>query len=886
MFRDTSDMKSSDSKSSPPRWAKQLLQWYCAPHLLEEIEGDLQEEFDYQVKRIGVRKAKAGYIKNVFGFIKPFVIRRRKSTINSNIMIKSYLKVGWRNLVHNKGYSIINIGGLMLGMSVAILIGLWIGDELSFDTYHRNYGTIAQLARKEGANGIIYVSENSNHFPIPMAGELRTNYSNIFRHVALASANDEHLIAFGEKKLSYPGMFVEPAFTEIFTLKLTEGSHAAFGDPNTILLKSSLARALFGAGEPVGQTLLLDGRLDLKVAGVFEDFPLNTRFSDVSFFCPFSTLVNSNDNVKAILNNWENSSFNIFVQTDPGVSMSDISERIKNVYWSRIKDIRPSVAGYELSVFLHPMKDWHLRSNWDNGVQTGGRIQQVWLFGMIGSFVLLLACINFMNLSTARSEKRAKEVGIRKAIGSMRNQLINQFLSESFLVVGIAFILSLGIVSLSLDWFNQLSDKQISLPFSNTLFWILSALFIAVTACISGSYPALYLSSFQPVKVLKGTFRSGNLAVIPRKAMVTLQFFVSMVLMVGTAIVYRQVQHAQNRPVGYDKNGLIRVTMNTPDLFGKYDILRKELLESGGATGFAQSSATTTQDNYFDDNFEWEGKDQNLHRMSFALVGVTYDFGQTVGWEFKEGRDFSRAFSTDGASIILNEAAVRYMGLTDPVGKPVRFNNNTFTVIGVIRDMIIRSPYEPVQQGVYFLVNDIGPFITIRLAAGLSTAEALQRIEPVFRKHNPSSPFDYRFVDEEYGRKFAAEQRIGTLANVFALLAIIISCLGIFGLASFVAEQRTKEIGVRKILGASVIGLWGLLSREFVMLVGIAFMIAAPVAWYFMEQWLQKYEYRTTVPWWILLAAGSVTMLITLCTVSFQAIKAARMNPVKSLRNE
>jgi putative ABC transport system permease protein len=879
-------MKPNDTKVSPPAWATRLLRWYCAPHLREEVEGDLQEEFNFQVTQVGAAKARLDYVRNVFGFIKPFAIKRKKSQTYSNTMIRSYFKIGWRNLLRNKGYSLINIGGLTLGMSVAILIGLWIGDELSFNRYHKNYETVAQLARMEGSNGSIHIAENSNNFPIPLADELRNNYGNLFQHVALASANTEHLISFEEKKFSRPGMYVEPDFTEIFTLKLIAGSYLNFRDPNTILLTESLARSLFGSEEAEGKILLLDGKQSIKVAGVFEDLPANARFSDVSFFCPLSLLVNSNSSVKDNLNNWGDSSFEIFVRTTSGVLMPSVSNLIKKAYWAKIEGSRPKIAGYELSIFLHPMEDWHLRSEWKNGVQAGGRIQQVWLFGVIGAFVLLLACINFMNLSTARSEKRGKEVGIRKAVGSLRNQLINQFLSESFLIVGMAFVASLAIVSLTMNWFNQLSSKEISLPFSNAMFWILSAIFIIITAFVSGSYPALYLSSFQPVKVLKGSFRSGGLGAIPRKVMVILQFTVSIVLMVGTIVVYRQIQHAQNRPVGYNREGLIRITINTPDLYGKYDVLQKELLSSNGAVGFAQSSSATTQNNYFDDNFQWEGKDLNRHQMAFALTAVTYDFGKTVGWQFAEGRDFSRTFSTDGSSIILNEASVDYMGLIDPVGKTVRFNNNTLTVIGVIKDMLAESPYEPVRPSVYFLANDIGPFITIRLNPELSTNDAIKKIESVFKKYNPASPFDYNFVDEEYGKKFAAEQRIGTLANLFALLAIIISCLGIFGLASFVAEQRTKEIGVRKILGASLINVWGLLSKEFVVLVGIALIIAAPVAWYFMEQWLQKYEYRTTISWWIIPASGVTAVVITLLTVSFQAIKAALTNPVRSLRSE
>ena len=532
------------------------------------------------------------------------------------------------------------------------------------------------------------------------------------------------------------------------------------------------------------------------------------------------------------------------------------------------------------------MKDWHLRSEWENGTQAGGRIQLVFLFGAIGVFVLLLACINFMNLSTARSEKRAKEVGIRKTVGSLKSQLVKQFLSESFLTVCIAFALSIGMVLLSLNWFNEIADKKVSFPFDIPLFWIISGLFIIITAFISGSYPALYLSSFKPVKVLKGSFRAGKSAAVPRRIMVAVQFTVSIILIIGTIVVYRQVQHAKDRPIGYDRNGLLRFDMNTADLNGKNDVLRQELLASGGVIEVAASSAATTENNYFDDRIEWEGKDPKLAKMAFVLRAVTYEFGKTVGWQFAAGRDFSRSYQTDNAAVILNEAAVKYMQLANPVGKTITFNNNRFTIVGVIRDMITDSPYKPVEPGLYFMVPQIGPVITMRLNPELSPSKAISLIQPVFKKLNPNGLFEYKFVDEEYGRKFAAEQRIGTLSTVFAILAIFISCLGIFGLASFVAAQRIKEIGVRKILGASVINLWSLLSKEFILLVALAFVIAIPIAYYFMDQWLQKYEYHANLAWWIFGAAGAGALLITLLTVSFQAIRAAIANPVKSLRTE
>jgi ABC-type antimicrobial peptide transport system permease subunit len=800
-------------------------------------------------------------------------------------MFKNYFKTAWRALIKNKVSSSINISGLAIGMAIAMLIGLWIWDEVSFDTYNSNYNNIAQVARKEITNGETYIASNNNHFPIPLAGELRLNYDNLFRYVSLATETSKHILDFNGNKFSQQGMYVEKDFTNIFTLKMTAGTSGNFSDPNSILLSRSAAEALFGKTDAVGKVVKLDNDQPLKVSGVFQDLPHNTSFSDVKFFCPLSLLINTNKGFKDNLNNWGNSSVYVFTETQPGISMEKISAAIKDVYWKKIKDRQVQTVDASVELFMHPMKDWHLRSEWKNGVQADGQIQIVWLFGFIGIFVLLLACINFMNLSTARSAKRAKEVGVRKAIGSLRNQLIRQFLSESLLAAVFAFIISICIVLLSLSRFNAIADKQISFPFSNLQFWSFSLLVVLITAFIAGSYPAFYLSSFKPVKVLKGKFTAGKSIAVFRKVLVTVQFTVSIILIIGTIVVYRQIQFAQNRPVGYDRNGLIRITMNTPDLYGKYDVLKKELLSSGGAIGFAQSSSAATENNYFDDRFEWDGKDQNQAPQAFALTAVTYDYGKTMGWKFTEGRDFSKSFSSDDSAVILNEAAVKYMKLRNPVGKTIK-GFRTYTVIGVIKDMVKESPYKSVQQGMFFMVPGIGPNIIIRLNPQLSATQAINKIEPIFRKLNPSSPFEYTFVDEEYARKFAAERRIGTLSTVFAILAIFISCLGIFGLASFLAEQRIKEIGVRKVLGASVFSLWRLLSKDFVMLVFISLLIATPVAYYFMRNWLQNYEYRTALSWWMFAAAGAGTLFISLLTVSFQSIKAALANPVKSLQTE
>src|SRR6185437_5329037 len=544
------------------------------------------------------------------------------------------------------------------------------------------------------------------------------------------------------------------------------------------------------------------------------------------------------------------------------------------------------IPGNSIELFVHPMKNWHLRSEWRNGVQSGGQITIVRLFGLIGVFVLLLACINFMNFSTARAGQRAKEVGVRKTMGSRRSQLVKLFMSEALLMVLLAFFIGLCIVIPILPWFNTIAHTNITFPFANVSFWGGATLFILVTALLSGSYPALYISSFRPVRVLKGGFKTGGSAALLRKRLLTLQFIVSIVIITGTIVVYRQIQLAKNRPLGYDRNGLIRITMTTPDLKGKYDVLQKELLSSGGAIAVAESSSPATGNNYFDDRFEWKGKDLRPHDQGFALTAVTPEYGKTVGWQFVTGRDFSQKFATDNTAIILNEAAVKYMGLQHPVGETIRWNGKSFTVVGVIRDMVKGSPYKPVQQSLFFMAPDIGPEITVRLNPQLSAAKAIGDIAPVFRELNPHAPFDYTFVDDEYAHLFAAEQRIGTLAGIFAVLAVLISCLGIFGLASFVAEQRAKEIGIRKVLGASVYSIWQLLTKDFVLIVVHAALIAMPVAYYFAHNWLAGYEYRTQLSWWIFLVTGIVVLVITLLTVSVHVIKAAVANPARRLRAE
>ena len=786
-------------------------------------------------------------------------------------MIKNHLKIAWRNIIKNKTSSIINIGGLAIGMTVAMLIGLWVWDELSYDKYHQNYDRIGQLMTTQTSNG------ETGTFPstvVPLSNELRTKYAADFKRVAL-TWEGSHILAIGTKKLSLNGMWAEPDLPAILSLVMVQGNYNTFNDPASILLSASVAKALYGNADPINQTLKIDNKTNMKVAGVYEDLPHNTTFSTTMFMMPWNDPANWWTTQTTA---WANHGCHLFVQLNAQSDFARLSAKIRNI-------TKPHFKMNDETMQVFPMAKWHLYSEFQNGVSVGGRIKFTWLFGIIGAFVLLLACINFMNLSTARSEKRAREVGIRKAIGSLRSQLIRQFLSESMLVVFLAFALTIILMMLAVPYFNTIAGKTVSIPWGSSLFWLTALIFTFLTGIISGSYPAFYLSGFKPIKVLKGTFKAGRLAALPRKALVVVQFTVSIVLIIGTIVVYRQIQFAKNLPVGYTRSGLITVNMNTPEIYGHYDALRNDLIQTGAVTNMAESNSATTQIWSNNGGFDWLGKTPGFD-PTFGTIAVTQDFGNTIGWKIIEGRDFSRNFPSDTGAFILNESAVKLSGIKNPVGKIMRWDGKNHVITGVVKDMIMESPYKQTIATVFHMNPGWVNLITVRINPKTPIRDALSKIAPVFQKYNPGSPFDFKFVDDEYARKFSDEQRIGDIATVFAGLAIFISCLGLFGMASFMAEQRIKEIGVRKVLGATVFNLWQLLSKDFVMLVVIALLIATPFSYYFMHKWLLGYQFRTQITWWIFAVAAVGAMTITLLTVSYQSIKAALANPVKSLKSE
>lgn len=794
-------------------------------------------------------------------------------------MIRNYFKIAFRNLAKNKGYGFINIAGLAMGMAVAILIGLWIYDELTYNRTHKNYGRIAQIMQHQTFNGQI---GTQSAVPFPIGAELRKNYGSDFKFVLMSTWGGRHVLALGDKKLAKNGRFIEAQAPDMLSLKILRGSAAGLDDPYSIMLSESAAKSFFGETDPVDKALKMDNRLNVKVTGVYEDLPYNSSFRDMQFMAPWRLFEIISPWMKTEEDPWRANSYQTLVQLHEHADMDKVSAKIKDI---KVKNIRPEQLKYKPEVFLNPMSQWHLYSEFKDGQRIGGQIEFVWLFGIIGSFVLLLACINFMNLSTARSEKRAKEVGIRKAIGSVRQQLIAQFFSESLMVVGLAFVLALILVLLILPQFNDIADKKLSILWSNPYFWFAGVSFSIITAVVAGSYPALYLSSFQPVKVLKGTFRTGRLAAMPRKVLVVVQFTVSVLLIIGTTVVFRQIQFAKNRPVGYERHGLLTINLLTPEIHKHFDAVRDELKKSDAVAEIAESGSPATEVWSSTSGFAWKGKDPALS-VDFHFNEVSHDYGKTVGWQFKVGRDFSRAFASDSTALVVNEAAVKFMGLKNPVGEMLTWNGDPVKIIGVVKDMIVQSPYAQVNPLFYSLSTAGGSIANIKLNPDQKPNDALAKIEAVFKKYDSASPFEYRFVDEDYATKFFNEERVGKLTSFFSVLAILISCLGIFGLASFTAEQRTKEIGVRKVLGASVASLWQMLSKEFVALVIISCILSVPFAYYFLDGWLQKYQYRTEISWWIFVLASLGALVITLLTVSYQAIRAALLDPVKSLKSE
>lgn len=789
-------------------------------------------------------------------------------------MFKNYFKTAWRSITKTIGYSILNIAGLSIGMTVALLIGLWVYYQYSFDRFLPEYASVYRVQRNFNSNGDTLTFATTS---LKLADALRTQIPEI-EYVAESDWTGRHGLIAGDKKLYVKGAITGTDIFKIFQYSFVKGNaDAAFKDAYSIVLTQSLAKSLFGNEDAINKTVRFDNKNDLKVTGVIKDVPSNATFN-FSYIVPSTYTYAVYPQIKTDgLSTFSNNNLRIYVKLKPGISYAQVAPKIRNIEHTEKGNIN-AMSSY---VTLQPMERWHLYSNFVNGKDTPGFLTYVKMFSIIGLLVLIIACINFVNLTTARSEKRAKEVGVRKAIGSQKKHLVIQFLTEAFLLTIIAFAFALLFAWWSLPVFNTLTKSHITIPFDNLYFWLLMTGCLLITALLAGSRPAFYLSSFNPVKVLKGPLRAGKSS-FSRKALVVIQFSCSIALIVSTVIIYQQIQYAKNRPTGYSLNRLMSTNMND-DLERNYTALKNELTSEGVASYVATATSPATDVWWHSDVDQWAGKNAG-ETVEMGTILVSGDYFKAVGMTMQEGRDFSNAY--DSTSVIFNEAAIQRLRLKNPVGQKITWQDKQYTIAGVVKNALMISPFKAADPTMFYCKPDPHDILLYRLSPGIKTQDAVTQLTAIFNKYAPAYPYDYSFSDEEYASKFDFERLIGKLAGVFAALAIFISCLGLFGLAAYVAEQRTKEIGIRKVLGASVSQVWLLLSKDFILLVLMSCLIAAPVSFYFLHNWLLNYDYRISIGAGVFVIGALIALLITIATVSFQAIKVAIANPVKSLRTE
>ncbi len=759
-------------------------------------------------------------------------------------MIKNYFKTAWRSLIKNKGYSVLNILGLATGMGVAMLIGLWVYYQFSYDKFLPDYGQVYQVKRNFYGNGDTVTG-----------------------------------LMAGDKKFYLEGGMVAKEFLKIFQYDLLEGNqNSVLQNPYSIVLTQSIATALFGKEDPLNKTVRLDNKNDLKVTGILKDISANSTLQ-FKYLVPFSYLENTDSFVKNARTagfGWTN--FMTVVKLKHGISSENIARKLTNIE----KTETDNSMSMTTNIILDPLKNWHLYEKFEKGKAVGGLIDYVRIFMLTGILVLIIACINFINLTTARSESRAREVGVRKAIGSGRNRLIFQFLTESILLTFVAFIFSLLFVQIILPFFNMLTHSAIKFPFTQFIFWLIALSCVLITGLIAGSRPAFYLSSFEPVKVLKGNIRAGKSGTMSRKVLVVLQFSCSIALISCTYIIYQQVRYAKDRPAGYNIKRLMITDMNE-DLGHTYTAIKNELIEKGIIESVTTATARITTTGNHRDVDDWQGKKPG-ESVDMGVIKISDDYFKTLGILMKEGRDFQAP--SDTVNVIFTEAAVKLLRLQDPINQTITWLDSKLRIIGVVKNTMMASPYAPADPTIYLYDPHPQNVIMYRIPARVKPQDAIAKLTAIFNKYNPAYPYTYSFADDDYAAKFQWVVLIGKLAGLFAALAIFISCLGLLGLAAYVAEQRTKEIGIRRVVGASVSQVWLLLSKDFIVLVLISCVVATPVAFYYMQSWLGQYSYRIEISPFVFILTALTAMTIAIITVSFQSINAALANPVKSLRTE
>ncbi|MGF1925074.1 MAG: ABC transporter permease [Bacteroidia bacterium] len=789
-------------------------------------------------------------------------------------MFKLNLKIALRNLWKNKGFSLINIGGLAIGLASCMVLLLYVAYEWSYDKQFTNNDKTYVVYQNVEANGKTF---SWAWTPNVMAKEVQEKIPGV-KYASHATYPKPKLITVGDNKLGSKAVFADKNFIKILDYKFIKGNQTeVLKNVNTIILTRSFAEQLFGNEDPINKTVKLENQDVLKVEAVIEDVPAN---SSIKFDCimPWALFEKTEPWVKE--DNWGNNMCLTLVQLKDNTFFNPANSSMLNIYKRNQKD-NLAVA------LLHPLTKWHLYGDFENGKSIGGKIDQLKIFLLLAFCILLIACVNFMNLSTARSEGRAKEVGVRKAIGSTRKSLINQFYLESMLITFVSTVIAFILIEVSLPYFNNLLNIKLAIDYSNISFWMVLFALMFFTGFIAGSYPALYLSSFEPIKVLKGFKMKTDSSVSVRKVLVVGQFVFAACLIVCTAVIYQQLSYVKNKPIGYDQSNLIQIKVEGKMRDeGKLELLKTQLMESGAATDVTFFSSDITEGGNNTTDVQWEGKNPN-EVISFNHRGIGYDFIKTMGTTLTSGREFSPKFPNDSSNVLLNEAAVKMMGLKNPMGKMITFWGYKLTVVGVVKDFVVESAYQKVAPMIFHLAtNSNSNIIIARLSPNQNISTSLSKLDELVKQMEPNYPVNRKFVNEQFEVKFQDEKLLGTLSNWFGGFAIFISCLGLLGLALFMAEQRKKEISIRKVLGASTGNILTLLNKDFIKLVAMANVIAFPLAYVIINQWLSTFEYRVAISFLPFALAIVISVLIAVLTVSIQSVKVAKANPVDALKYE
>lgn len=786
-------------------------------------------------------------------------------------MILKYFKIAWRNLLKSKGYATINIIGLAIGMTAVLLIGIWVQNQFQVDNFYSNKDNLYRLWNKYDDGKEISLQKNTSGKAAPA---LEADFPEVAR-TARVHWSSPQLLSFNDKKIKSSGTEVDPSFLQMFDIKILKGNlHQALKDKSNIVLTESLAEKIFGDVDPLNKILLVNNQDPYTVSGIMADLPSNTNFN-FSYLLPLT-------NPDKYSPNWNHISFMTYIQLKDGTDVTAFNKKLVNIIANKTSN---ELKG---SLFLYPVSKMHLYSKFVQGIPVGGKIEQVKLVAGIGFLILIIACINFINLSTARSQKRAKEVAVRKIVGAKRHSLISQFLTESILLATLSGVLALGLTTLVVPLFNKILGKPLEFSMTEPMIWISLIGFILLTGILAGLYPAFVLSSFKPIKSLKVFEKSKKFNLNFREVLVVFQFGIAIILIVATLMVRKQIEYVGKRDMGYNNAQLLEIPMEG-DMTKNYEVIKSELINKDIAQAVTRTGTSITQYSGSSfGNFSWDGASPELgKKIVFNIANTESDLVNTLGLKLAEGRDIDYArIAADSSAVLLNEAAIEEMKLKNPIGSYFKWGSNIYTIVGVIKDYVYDSPYHPVQPLLITASKNSLYNMVVRTNPALPIDQGLEQIKEILKKFNPAYPFEYQFVDEQFAWKLKEQKQTAQLAFIFSSLAIFISCLGLFGLASHITELRTKEIGIRKVLGASVSGITGMLSKDFIKLILIAILIASPIAWWTMYKWLQDYPYRIDMQWSVLVLAGLAALVLAIVTVSAKSIKAALSNPVDSLRNE